>query len=197
MHRKIKIKEQKSNLAFDSPRFTIEIEQAKLPDQQIQNNYELLTKLIGTSDVVISLDSTLMNLAYKQRKPLIHKFLETIREMDLEYKCLKVTGRSNQSFLSVLFGVKDTEEQEILAYIPNKIWTDSSLQKSLPFYGARYFVTKNVSTGPAVLDDMQKMLDDEKLEYFRLIIFNSISISSTGIFSKYLSLSELKEMLKT
>ncbi len=41
------------------------------------------------------------------------------------------------------------------------------------------------------------MQDDEKLEYFKLIIFNCMSVGSTGIFSKYLSISELEDIVKT
>lgn len=195
MNGKLKIKEQKSDLSLDSPQFIIEIEQAKSSDLQVQNNYEVLTKLIGVSDIIISLNSALMNLTYRQRLPLIQKFLESIRALNLEYKCLKVTGSSGHSFLPMLFKSKSTEEQEILVYIPNKIWMDSGFQEILPFYGARYFITKNNINSPAILDDMQKMLDDEKMEYFRLIVFNSMYISSMGICSKYLSLSELEEIL--
>jgi hypothetical protein len=197
MRGKYRIREHKINPSIDSPRFTIEIDLAKSQNHQIQNNNELLTKLIGISDVVISLDSTLLNLPYKQRKLLIQKFLENIREMNLDYKCMKVTGRSSQSFISVLFGAKNTQEEEILVYIPNNIWTDNTIQKSLLYHGARYFVIKNASTASAVLEDMQKMQDDEKLEYFKLIIFNCMSVGSTGIFSKYLSLSELEDIVKT
>lgn len=197
MSGKIKIKEHKVTPSINSPRFTIEIDIAKSQDLQIQNNYDLLTKLIGINDVVISLDSTLINLPYKERKLLIQRFLETIRELNLEYKCLKSTGRSSKSFLSVLFGAKETQEEEILAYIPNKIWTDGSIDKSLLYYGARYFIKENASTASSVLDDMQKMQDDEKLEYFKLIIFNCMSVDSTGIFSSNLSLSELEDIVKT
>jgi hypothetical protein len=196
MRKKIKIKEHKITPSINSPRFTIEIDMAKSQDRQIQDNYDLLTKLIGINDVVISLDSTLINLPYKERKLLTQRFLEAIRELSLEYKYQKSTGRSNMSFFSVLVGTKETQEEEILAYIPNKIWSDGSIQKSLLYYGARYFVTKNISTASAVLDDMQNMQDNEKLEYFKLIIFNSMSVGSTGIFSKYLSLPELEEIVK-
>lgn len=195
MNEKIKITSHKSEPSLNSPQFTIIIGQAKTKNRQVQNNYEILTKLIGSSDIVISLDSTLMNLPYQRRMPLIQDFLESIRALNLEYKLMKVTSPSSQSFLSMLFREKDTENQEILAYIPNEIWMNGTFKEILPFYGARYFITKDNSNSPAILDDMQKMTDDEKLDYFRLIIFNSVYVSSMGICSKYLSLSELEKMM--
>ena len=119
MNEKIKITNHKSEPSLNSPQFTIVIRQAKTKNQQVQNNYEILTKLIGSSDIVISLDSSLMNLPYQRRMPLIQDFLESIRELKLEYKLMKITSPSSQSFLSMLFREKDTESQEILAYIPN------------------------------------------------------------------------------
>lgn len=196
MNGKIKIKKHKSDLSINSPKFTIEIEQAKSQDLQILNNYEVLTNLIGTSDIVISLDSGLMNLPRQKRQPLIQKFLESIRAMDLEYKYLKsASHQPSQSILSILFKEKNTEDHEILTYIPNEIWMNSAFQDILPFYGARYFITKNNKNSPSILDDMQCMTDDEKLEYFKLIVFNCIYINSMGICSKYISLPELEEIL--
>lgn len=195
MNERIKIKKHKSDLSINSPKFTIEIEQAKSPALQIQNNYEVLTNLIGTSDIVISLDSSLMNLPRQKRVPLIQKFLESIRAIDLEYKYLKSTSQPSQSILSILFKEKNTEDHEILAYIPNEIWMNSTFQEILPFYGARYFITKDNKNSPSILDDMQRMTDDEKLEYFKLIVFNCIYINSMGICAKYLSLPELEEIL--
>lgn len=196
MNNKIKIKEQKSGGTLNSPQFALTLEQTKSEEQQLKNTYEALTKLIGNSDVVISLDSSLLNLPSPQREPNILKFLDVIRGLGLEYKCAKVASSSSPSFLSgLLGGNKNTQEQEVLAYIPHEIWIKEDFEKVLPFYGARYYVAKENSGGLKLLEDLQKMLDSEKLEHFRLIIFSAICFNNIGIFSKFLTLSEIKNIL--
>jgi len=194
MNYKIKIKENKSWDLTGTPRFSIEINQAKSPDMEIKNNFDILSKLVGTDDVIISLNNTLFNLHQDKNQPIIQQFLETIQDLSLKYKCMEITKHPTSSFFSFLFGRnKEENGQEILAYIPNDVWIN--FQNKLPYYGARYFILKNKPVNSNILEDMLKMSDGEKLEYFKMIVFNSIYLSRMGICSRYLSLSELKDLL--
>lgn len=194
MNVKIKIEENNPWELMGMPRFSVEVKQAKSRDMQIKNNFELLSKLIGDNDIVISLNSTLVNMSQHKFQPLMQQFIETIQELDLEYKSIKTPGRPTSSFLSFLLRNKEINGQEILAYVPNDAW--SNFQNRLPYYGSRYFIAKNSPIDSSILEDMLKMTDDEKLEYFKIIVYNSIYLGRMGICSKYVSLSELEDLLK-
>ena len=195
MNSKIKARENKSGGTFDNPRFTLTLGHTKLVEQQINNSYETLSKLIGNSDIVIVLDTSLMNLSSTKREPLALEFLENIRALGVAYKCTKTASSPNTSLLSGFMGKKETQGFEIMAYIPHEIWVRDDFKKVLPFYGARYLVAKEKTEGSKLLDDMQKMLDTEKLDYFKLIIFSAIFFNSMGISAKYLTLSDIKNIL--
>jgi len=195
MEKKWKLSELKTDNSLDSPRFVLSLGQAKSRDLQVSENYDALTKLIGTSDVVINLDTSLLSLPHSQRESHVFKFLEVIRALNLEYKYQKYESRSKRSILSFIFGNTNKKEHEILAYIPNEIWAKGEFKNEFPIYGARYYVLKENPDGPKLLEDMQKMLDAEKLEYFKMVIFDSVVMNSMGIFTKHLTLTHLKEMV--
>lgn len=196
MDKKMKITERKTDNSLDSPRFVLTLGRMKSQDMQISGNYDAITKLIGTNDVVINLDSSLLSLPYSKRESYVIKFLETIRALNLEYKYQKFESQSKRSIISMLFGSSNKKEHEILAYIPNELWAKCDFKNTFPVYGASYFVLKEKSDSSKLLEDMQKMLDAEKLEYFRMIIFDSVIMNSMGIFTKHLALSDLKTMLE-
>ena len=193
---KIKVKELKSDGTLDSPRFTLSLPETGSEEKQISSSYDALAKLIGASDFIISLDSSLMNLPHSKRALYTRQFLESVRAMRLEYQCSKSTPRSGgQSLFAGFLNKKADPEQEILAYVPNEIWKGNDFKQALPLYGARYFVAKEGDVGPTLLDTMHKMLDEEKLDYFRLILFSVVYFNSIGISAKHLTLPELKSML--
>jgi hypothetical protein len=193
---KMKLTERKTDNSLESPRFVLTLGQAKSHDLQISGNYDALTKLIGTNDVVINLDSSLLSMPYSRRESHVMNILGAIRALNLEYKYQKFESRSKWSIFSMLFGGNaNKKEHEILAYIPNEIWVKGEFKNKFPAYGARYFVLKDSQDSTKLLEDMQKMLDAEKLEYFRLIIFDNAIINSMGIFTNHLDLPDLKRIL--
>lgn len=196
MDMRMKLTERKTENSLESPRFVLTFGQAKSLDLQTSDNYDAITKLIETNDVVIDLDSSLLSLPYPKRESHVMKFLETIRQLNLEYKYQKYESPSKPSLFSMLFGGNtNKKEHEILAYIPNDIWVKGEFKNKFPIYGARYFVLKGSPDSTKSLDDMQKMLDEEKLEYFTMIIFNNAIINSMGIFTNHLDLPDLKRIL--
>lgn len=196
MDMKMKLIERKTDNSLDSPRFVLTLGQAKSLELQISNNYDAVTMLIETNDVVFNLDSSLLSLPYPKRESHVMEFLEKIRQLNLEYKYQKYESQSKPSILSLMFGGNSNKkEHELFAYIPNEVWVNSEFKKEFPVYGARYFVLKENSDSSKLLEDMQKMLDTEKLEYFRMIIFDSVIMNSMGIFTKHLDLPDLKRML--
>jgi hypothetical protein len=195
MEKKMKLTEQKTGSSLDRPRFVLTLGQAKSRDLQTSANYDALAKLIGASDFMLSLDSSLLNLPYPQREPYIEGFLRTIRALNLEYRYKNFEPQSKRSIFSMLLGNANKKEHEILAFVPNETWVKGYLKDEFPVHGARYFVLKENTDSSELFEDMEKMLDSEKLEYFKMIIFHSVTINSMGICTKHLALSDLKEML--
>ena len=192
---KIKIKENKAWGGLSNPRFTIFLEAYTTEEQQRSSSYDALSKLVGDNDVLMELDSSLVNLPAKQREPYALQFMKNIRTLGVEYKCSKVASSSSPSFISALFGAKSAPSQQIIACIPNEIWTKPEMKDMLSLHGARYYVPKEKADGVKLLEDFEKLLDDEKLDYYKLIAFNVMSFNSIGLFSSSLGLDDVKTLL--
>ncbi len=193
MDGKIRIHEMKPASSLDSPNFVMTFNHRKSKGNQMADHYEAITRLIGNNDLVISLDTSLMNLPSSKREQYYLSFLEAVRGLNLEYRCFETTSDSRQSFLASIFKKKNTKKQEMLAYVANEIWMQGALEQSFPLYGARYFITKDNSDDAQVIEKMLRMIDAEKLDYFQVIAFDAVFIDSIGICSKYETLSKLKE----
>lgn len=194
MDGKIKIRELNSVPSLDSPNFVLTLEQGRSKESSISNYYDAITRLVGNDDVVLGLDTTLMNLPGSRRESYFLQCLEAVRKLGLEYRCFESNSDSDQSLLSFLFKKKSAKKQEMLAYIPNEIWKQDEFKQSLPLYGARYYITKDNSDGIQALEKIFKMIDAEKMDYFKMIAFGSAFINSIGICSKYQTLPGLKEL---
>jgi hypothetical protein len=83
-------------------------------------------------------------LPVKKRDSYIFKFIEDVKALGLEYRCSKVASVSSPSLLN-LFGNKTTQEQVVVTYITNEIWSKIEMKNLISFYGARYIVIKERS----------------------------------------------------
>ncbi len=194
MDNMIQIKENKSWGADSGPRFALRLKVKTSEEQKRKNSYDILSKLIGSSDVIIELNGSLLNLPSKNRDAYASKFIEDIKALGVEYRCSKVKTFSSASLLN-LFGNKPTQEQVVVAYIPNEIWSKVEMENLIPFYGARYFVLKEKSEGSEMLEHFQKMEENEQIDYFKLIAFDAMSLNGIGIFTNNYELSEIKAVL--
>jgi hypothetical protein len=195
MGNKIKVKEQKCDETLESPRFSVALPQTGSDEAQFSSNYEALTRLIGDNDFVISFSSTLINMSGKMRELCITDFVASIRSLGLEYRVNRIAGSDRYTILGISLGKKASEEQEILAYVPHDIWESDEFKKVLPLYGARFFITPKCEDVSKLLDDMQRMLDREKLDRFDVILFSNIYLNSIGIFTKHQTLDEINKIL--
>jgi len=193
MNGKIKVQEVSSLPSIDRPNFVLTLDHVRSRDSSISNHYEAITKLVGNDDLVIGLDTCLMSLPGSKCESYFKLFLEAVRRLNLEYRCFE-SASDSESFFASLLKRKNTKKQEMLAYIPNELWKQDEFRQSLPLYGARYYITKDSSDTQAI-DKMLRMIDAEKLEYFRMIVFDSTVIDSIGICSKHLTLVELKKIM--
>jgi len=81
---------------------------------------------------------------------------------------------------------------EITVFIPDKVWRQKEFYDKLPAYGVKYYIDGENIEGKKLLDKMYIMPDDEKLEYFKLIIFDSPSFRHMGINTRHLTMSDIK-----
>jgi len=193
---KLKVRENKNRSGMNSPQFTISFNPSSSKDECKLDSYNLLSKLKGDNDLVLEVNSSLFNLPTSERESYATDILYALRDFDLDYRYRKVPSQSAQSFFAQLLGLnKNSFSHEILAYIPDKKWHSENFYSILPFYGARYFITKGPADGSKTLDNMSLMLDNEKFEYFRFSVFASSNLGYMGITGN-ITIDEIKALLE-
>lgn len=194
MDNTIKIKESKSFETDNSPRFMLTFKGKLSEEQKRINSYDLLSRLIGSSDVIVELNGTLLNLPSKNRDAYITKFIDEVKALGLEYRCSKATSVSSPSLLN-LFGNKTRQEQVTAVYVPNEIWLKPEMKNLISLYGARYLVLKEKLDVLEALDHFQRMEENEEVDYFKLVAFDAICLNAMSIFTSYYDLSGIKTVL--
>ncbi len=190
----IKLKENKSWLTDGGPRFMLTINKKASEEQKKENSYDILSKLIGNSNVIMELNGSLLNLPPKKRDSYTYEFIEDIKALGLEYRCSRVISSPNSSLLN-LFGKTKVEDQVVAVYIPNEIWSGNEMLKLISFYGAKYFVIKEASGGLEMLEQLQRIKEADQVDHFKLIAFDAMCLNAMGIFTKDYELSDIKAIL--
>ena len=190
----IKIKENKDWETSVGPRFVLAYNKKVTNEQKKNNSYDILSRLIGKSDVIIELNGSLLSLPPKKRDACAMEFIDSINKLGLEYRRSKVVTPSSPTLLNLLKPVK-VEHQVVAAYIPNEVWIKDDTKSLLSFYGAKYLVVKEASNPSDVLDQLQGMEEDEQVNHFRLIAFDAMSLNAMGIFTREYELSNIQGLL--
>jgi hypothetical protein len=197
--RKIKIRENKAVRGLEGARFALSY---GMPTSMSsveyirESSYEILSSLKSDSDVLIEINSSLFNIPRNQRDSFVTRFIDTIRDLGLEFRYRKVPSADRPSLLSIIFGKKgDNQAHEVVAYVPNNVWQQDNFKSVFPLCGARYYVIDEELEPSKTLDDVCNMLDSEKLERFKLIIFDSGLLGSMGINSLRLEMKDIKHLL--
>lgn len=194
---KIKLTDTGNREKLNNPQFSISY-WIKPGQPRETASYDMLSVLKGNNDVLMEVNSSLTFKLNNREKNSPDNILRDIRDLNLQYSYRKIHYPQRQNAFSFLMGGKKEEQEgaEILVYIPNEIWINQNFYKILPDYGVRYYIMKNSEDAQKVLDNMTKMTDNEKLEYFKLIIFHVASINQMGITSNFLNIENIKELLK-
>lgn len=195
---KIKLTENKTNGSLDYARFSLSYGPSLPPlskEDPREESYKLLTLLKGDGDVIIEVNSLYLNIPEVKREPIVMEFLDHIKSLGLEYRYRKFTAERNQGLLAKLFGAKKIEAHELFVHVPHETWQKEEFKSILPIHGARYYMAKG-SCGPAeALDGMYRMTDEEKLDFYELIVFDIGILGTMGINSGKLELGDLKQIL--
>ena len=197
--RNIKIKENKVPPSSNAPKFILTYGTANPKDDLGNVNLEIVSSLIKDNDIFIEVNSYLLNIGKAERESCAIGFMRYVDASGLESRYRK-TKNTDQSFFSKVLslGKSDDWVHEIFVYVPNEAWDDFHLKRNLPECGVRYYICDGKADGKKILDDIHsyRMEDKERLDYFKLIVFDCKNFGSMGINTNKVSLADIKGMLE-
>lgn len=156
-------------------------------------SYQILSELISGDDVIIELDSSLLNISENENKVLVSDLINEFENLGIEYKKKKVSLNVKKSILSIMIDSKKRDGFEFTAYIPHEIWCSQEFKNIIPQMGLRYFLPKS---GTEInLDSFTDLDEDEKKELCRMVIFDHIILGSMGITSTIYTKKDISEIL--
>lgn len=159
-------------------------------------SYNIISALKENNDVIIEVNSSYAFNSTSETKISPDDFLREIRRLNLKYFCKDIYYAKSQGFLFTLLN-KDKEEKglEILVYVPNEVWQSPEFYKLLPDSGVRYYIVDGSADSSSVFDDMNRLQEEDKINFFRLILFDISYYNHMGIVSRKLSANNIRELL--
>lgn len=191
----IKIKENKSRESLDTARFHLSYKLIEKLEQLRPFCYNLLSSLKGSSDVVMEINTNLVAVSQTSDKDLIQYYTELAKKLGLDYKYRKIPFAGNNSIFSKLFNMKKQDAYELVIHIPAAIWDTEGFSDYINTCGTRYYFTDNEKSTDKLLDEMDKMTDIDKHNFFKMIVFDMSSVGNMGINSRKLELCDIKKLL--
>lgn len=194
------IKENKTGNGVDTPRFFIEYG-GKVAENQVIS-HQIVSLLKQNADLVVKLDSSLLNLPQNKRDSMILDLIEELKSMGLEYRHRKYLGAASPNLWNQLLLRKEEYRHEVIIYLPDQVWrqlsSSHSALKCALGYGTYYYVCKDSSQGPQIVDAYfnGQISPENQRDYFSLGIFDWTHFGQMGLFTILLDLADLKQLLK-
>lgn len=196
------IKENKAGNSTDTPHFFIDYGRRTVENQVV--SYQILSLLKLNADLVVKIDSFLLNLPVKQRDGMVRDLIEELESLGLVYRYRKFLGPASPNLWNQLMPFRKNEEYhyEVIISLPDKVWREQNFSKSafMRFlgYGTFYYVCKDSSRGSGIVDDFfnGRILHEEQSDYFTLSVFDWTHFGQMGLFTGTLTLADLKQLLK-
>jgi hypothetical protein len=197
------IKENKAGNGLESPSFFIDYDRKRPAAENRAVSYQILSLLKQDADLVIKLDSSLLNLPLKQREGMILDLIEELKLKGLEYRYRRYLGPPSPNLWNQLLPFRKEEyRHEVIIYLPDQVWRqqnslDSALMRALG-YGTYYYVCKPSHQGPEIVDAYfnGQISPRNQNEFFTLGVFDWTDFCQMGLFAGSLSLTDLKMLLK-
>lgn len=195
------IKENKAGNGVDTPRFFIEYGRKAAENQTV--SYQILSLLKQDADLIIKIDSSLINLPLNQRDGMILDLIEELKSMGLEYRYRKFLGPASPNLWNQLLPFRKEEyRHEVIIDLPDQVWRqqnsiDSAFMRALG-YGTFYYVVKLSGQGPEIVDAYfnGQISTANQSDYFTLGVFDWTYFGQIGLFTSSLTLADLKTLLK-
>ena len=148
-----------------------------------QVSYEILSKLKAQDDMILEVNSSLLNLSEKENKELLSKLAKSLEKMNIEYTSKKIRVNAKRSILSIAVSSKEIDGFELFAYIPDNAWRDEVIKEFIPQIGVRYYI---LEPGSQINPDSFAILDEEeKNKLCTMVIFDHILFGCMGINTSY------------
>jgi hypothetical protein len=195
------IEENKAGNGVDTPRFFIDYGRNQVKKQDI--SYQILSLLKRDADMIVKIDSSLLNLPSKQRDDIIINLIDELKSLGLEYRYRKFLGPASPNLLNQLFPFRKNEDyhHEIFIDLPDSVWRqdypNSSALRSAFGYGTFYYVCKDSVKGRGILDDYfnGRITSLNLRDYFTLSVYDWTGFGRMGLFVESVELQELKRLL--
>lgn len=180
--------EKKSDLF----RFSVAYSGKRMKNQEA--GYEIISALKKDSDIIIELNSTLINLGETDKQTVLLRLLKELEQLGVEYKNKKTSVSARRAILSIPLESKKIEGFELYALIPNEVWCQPEFKTALPEVGARYYLLENGNEGN--LNAFVDLSEEEKYRLCKMVVFDNSLLGNMGINTSGLAKSDLEDMLK-
>jgi hypothetical protein len=199
---KIKLIKNRNSPSMALPIYTITYKED--PKRPYYPSYQILTALIGQSDVFIELNSDLAVASTNDRMGTVRNYQETAGLIPgIEFRSRRIPSAQRPTILGFQFGTqKKLEAEEIVMFIPKSVWNSEKFMETLPVNGARYYITKETGIavtglpdGRSILEGFWNMTDGEKADIFKFILFDTPHLGRMGMAACATDEPELLELL--
>jgi hypothetical protein len=194
--RLLKFKVNRIRNSLEDARYVLTYRQGGNADESARLSHAILSALKGEGELLLELNSSLFCTPDKPKDELIYACIDTAKNLALEYKYSKVPSSGAPSLLEKLLNRTRDYAHELLVRIPVQGWSDEGTLSLILPYGARYYMTGRPFAENNLLESFGNMTDREKLEYFRLIVFDLGLLGHMGINSAFMEPDEVKSLLK-
>jgi hypothetical protein len=189
---KIKVSENSYNKDSEVSNFSVTYASRKIDNSIV--SHQVISALKAENNIIIEINSSLLNLSQNDGKTFISKFIASLETMKIEYKYKKTLVNAKRTLFSIGQESKKINGFELLAYIPHETWMDQEFRNIIPNIGMRYYLL--TSNSDINLDIFVNLDEDEKLEQCKLVIFDHILLGSMGINTSILKKDDIIELLK-
>jgi hypothetical protein len=196
------VKENKAGNGVDTPRFFIDYGGKAAGNRAI--SYQIISLLKRDADLIVKVDSSLLNLPAKQRDGMVRDLITELKSLGLEYRYRKFLGSASPNLWNQLLPFRKNEEyhHEVIIDLPDGVWrqqssTGSAFMRTLG-YGTFYYICKDSGRGPGIVDDFFNggISPEEQSDYFVLSVFDWTYFGQMGLFTGSLTLADCKQLLK-
>ncbi|MHB8064050.1 MAG: hypothetical protein ACYDG2_15730 [Ruminiclostridium sp.] len=174
---KIKVSDYTRDKDSEFAKFSVTYSAKKIDNSTI--SHQIISTLKEEDNIIIEINSSLLNLSENESKIFISKFIASLEKMKIEYRNKTILMNAKRTILSLRLESKKIKGIELFAYIPNEIWMNHEFIKIIPNVGVRYYLPKLHTQNN--LDDFVSLDEEEKLEQCRMVIFDHILLGSMGI----------------
>lgn len=190
----LKLKKNKNYIDQNSPQYSLSYRVKK--EDPRHASHAILSALIGCNDVIIELNTDLIDNKFEKNVQSFDRFVNYIRSSKLEYSNRNIPSKKIYSIFGFnIESNKKKELQEFLVYVPNKVWSDTSFKDFLPVCGARYYITESPMASESIVSKLPEMDEKEKKETFKLIVFDYTLIGQMGLVSDKLCREDFQKLL--